>query len=267
MDSSVSNACTYTNGRSSPTVFQVDRVDEVTASLGNVTLADFSSRDEVTVQNAIENHNVQRSRSTENSVTVKVNSHARETLETEKHLPAGTHDDESLLREQLQMLQCPFTWKIQNESTHDTPDAIIQRINEKLEEIEESVFQWREFTCTLVTCYEHFRKGDISASWDKQRRCETILNLSGPKGIYESFFQATKDALLHVVYSCKCHLFFETGVLNEARETLQTIHKYDEMDNPCKAAIWGIQAAVLMEYGYEGSKVTCAMLILKYSCV
>lgn len=235
MDSSLSDTCTSSNDRSSPNVLQVDRVDEEISSLGNFALADFPSRDEVVVV---------------------------------KQLPAETHDDKSFLREQLNTLECPFTWKIQNGSVCETPESVIARTDEKIEEIEEeSTFQWRKFTLTLITCYENFCKGNISVSWDKQRICENIFHPSDSKGMYESFFQATKDALSHVIYSCKCHLFFETGVLNEARQTLQKVCKYEEMDNPCKAAIWGIRAAVSMEYGYEGTKVMCPVLVLECSCV
>jgi len=136
----------------------------------------------------------------------------------------------------------------------DTHDFAIFRINEKIEEIEEDTFQWRKFILMLVLCYEHFCKGDTALSWAKQRICEQILDPSEPKGEYESFFYATKNALLHIMNSCKCHLLFETGVLNEARHTFQKVFKFEEMDNPCRAAIWGIRAAVSMEYGYAGTK-------------
>jgi hypothetical protein len=227
----------------SPSEQQVDKVNEVTASLGNITLAD--------TPNAVQYSNVEKS--TGSSGTEQVNNHARE---TETQQSAATSDDESFLREQLKSLECPFTWKIQNEAMHGHSDSIITRENEKIEEIaEEGAFQWRTFTLMLIICYESFRKGDASDSWDRLRKCETYLNHSDSKGTYESFFQTTKDALSHVVYACKCHLLFESGILNEARQTLQNVCKFEEMDNPCKAAIWGIQAAVSMEYGYEGTKV------------
>jgi hypothetical protein len=244
----------------SPRVQQVDKVNEVTASLGNITLADTPSKDDVAVvQNAVEYDNVEKS--TRSSGSVQINSHAREISETETQQSAAT-TDESFLREKLKSLECPFTWKIQNESVHETPDSVIARISEKMEEIaEEGAFRWRTFTSMLLICYENFRKGDNSVAWDKQRACETYLNSSDSKGAYESFFQATKAALSHVVYACKCHLFFETGVLNEARRTLEKVCTFQEMDNPCKAAIWGIRAAVSMEYGYEGTKVKNIVLL------
>jgi hypothetical protein len=239
------------NERSAPSALQVKEVDEVAASLQSFSFSDTSIRDEVAVQNSVQYGSV--CESTRNLGTVKVNSPTSNTLERGKLLPAAAHDDGSLLQEQLKSLECPFTWKIQ--ITRDKPDFVISRINEKVEEIEEDAFPWRKFNLTLVLCYEHFRKGEHSASWAKQRICEQILDPSEPKGEYESFFHATKDALLHVVNSCKCHLLFETGVLNKARQILQKVHKFEEMDNQCKAAIWGIRAAVSMEYGYEGTKV------------
>jgi hypothetical protein len=234
---------------------QVDKVNEVTASLGNITLSDIPSKDDVAVvQNAVQYSNVEKS--TGSSGTVKINNHARETSETETQQSAATIDDESFLREQLKSLECPFTWKVQNEDMHGHSDSIITRESEKLEEIsEEGAFQWRMFTLMLIICYESFLKGDASDSWEGLRKCETCLNPSDSKGIYESFFQTTKDALFHVFYACKCHLLFESGILNEARQTLHNMVKFEEMDNPCKAAIWGIRAAVSMEYGYKGTKV------------
>jgi hypothetical protein len=249
MYSSLSNSLTSLNERSSTSV------DEVTDSLGSCTLADTRSRDEVAIHNIVEHHNVENI-SMVNYGTEIIDKQVGGEAETEEQLPAAADDDKTFLREQLNLLECPFTWKVQNENVQETPDAIIARINEKLEEIkEDSTFQWRNFILTLVTCYEHFRKGDISVSWDKYRTCETILHPSGSKGTYENFFQATKEALLHVIYSCKCHLSFETGVLSETRRTLQKVCKFEEMDNLCKAAIWGIRASISLEYGYEGTKV------------
>lgn len=273
----LSDSCTSSDEKSSPSVLQaagVDKVaasqkdftltdtpspneqqvDKVTASLGNITLADTPSKNYVAVvQNTVQYHNVEKSTS---SGTVQINSHAGETSETETQEPITTIDDETFLREQLKSLECPFTWNIQNEGRHETSDSIITRLSEKIEEIaEEGAFQWRTFTLLLIICYENFRKGDITESWDKQRECEKYLNPSDSKGIYESFFLATKDALSHVIYACKCHLFFESGVLNEARQTLHSVCKFEEMDNSCKAAIWGIRAVVSMEYGYQGTKV------------
>ena len=252
MSSNLLDTGTSLNEGSSPGVLQVQGVDEVTASLEHFSLADTSVRDEV-AQNSVQCDIVQES--TRNSDSVEVNSLTSSTLESGKQLLTETQDDRSILREQLKSLECPFTWNLNNISVRDTPDFSISRINEKVEEIEEDEFQWRKFILMLVLCYQHFCRGDTAVSWAKQRICEQILDPSEPKGEYESFFHATKNALLHVVNSCKCHLLFETGVLNEARHIFQKVYKYEEMDNPCKATIWGIRAAVSMEYGYEGSKV------------
>jgi hypothetical protein len=176
-------------------------------------------------------------------------------MESGKHLRTGTQDDRSILREQLKSLECPFSWNLKDISVRDTPDFTISRLNEKIEEIEDDTFQWRKFILMLVLCYEHFCRSDTAVSLAKQRICEQILDPSEHKGESESFFHATKNALLHVVNSCICHLLFETGVLNEARQIFQKVYKFEEMDNPCKATIWGIRAAVCMEYGLEGTKV------------
>jgi hypothetical protein len=286
----LSDSCTSSNERSSPSVLQadgvdkvaaslkdftltdtpspneqqVDKVNKVAASLGNITLVDTPSKNYVTiVQNTVQYHNVELSASSD---PVQVNNHARETSGTETQQPVATNDDESFLREQLQSLECPFTWKIQSERENDTSNSVITRVTEKIEEIaEEGAFPWRTFTLLLVICYENFRKGDTSESWDKQRACEKYLNPSDSRGTYESFLQATKDALFHVVYACKCHLLFESGILNEARQTLRNVCKFEEMDNSCKAAIWGIRAAVSMEFGYEGTKVCINIRVLMCS--
>ena len=233
MSSHLLDSCTSLNEGSSPGVLQEQGLDEVTASLEHFSLAETSLRDEV--QNTVQSDIVQES--------------------TGKQLLTETHDDRSFLREQLKSLECPFTWNLQNINVRDTLDSTISRLNEKVEEIEEDTFQWRRFNLMLVLCYQHFCRGETAVSLAKQRICEQILIPTEPKGEYESFFHATRNALLHVMNACKCHLLFETGVLNEARHTFQKVYKYGEMDNPCKAAIWGIRAAVLMEYGYEGTKV------------
>jgi hypothetical protein len=253
MNSHLLDTRTSLNEGSSPGVFHVQGVDEVASSLEKFSLTDTSVRDEVAVRNTVQCVTVQEI--TRNLDTLELNSVTSDTVEAGKELPAETHDD-SFLREQLKLLECPFTWDLQNSSVRDTPESLISRINEKVEEIEEGTFQWRKFNLMLVLCYEHFREGDTSAALAKQRICEQILDSSEPKGEYESFFHATKNALLHVMNSCKCFLLFETGVLNEARQKLQKVHKFQEMDNPCKAAIWGIRAAVSMEYGYGGTKVS-----------
>jgi hypothetical protein len=237
----------------SPNVQQVDKVNEVTESLGSITL----SKDDVpVVQNAVKYHNVEKS--TRSCST----SHARETSEIETQQSSATNDEERFLREQFQSLECPFNWKITHYEVHGSHD-LLTRISEKMEEIsEEGPFHWRTFILLLVMCYECFCKGNISDSWAKQRDCETYLKPSGCIGLYGSFFQATRDALSHVVYACKCHLFFKSGIVNEARQTLLNVCKYEDMDNPCKAAIWGIRASVAMEYGFEGTKVGN-----KYYCI
>ena len=253
MSSNLLHTGTFLNEGSSPGDLQVQGVDEVTASLEHFSLADTSVRDEVVVQNTVQCDIVQES--TRNSDSVEVNSLTSSTLESGEQLLTETHDDRSILEEQLKLLECPFTWNLKKLSVRDTSDFTIYRMNEKAEEIEEDAFQWRKFIMMLVLCYEHFCRGDTAVSWAKQRICEQILDPSEPKGEYESFFNTTKNALLHVMNSCKCHLLFETGVLNEARQTFQKVYKFEEMDNPCKATIWGIRAAVSMEYGYEGTKV------------
>ena len=253
MSSSLLDTGTSLNEGSSPGVLQVQGVDEVTASLEHFSLTDTPVGDEEAVQNKVQCDTVQES--TRNSDRVEVNSLTSSTLESGIPLLTGIHDDRSVLREQLKSLECPFTWNLQNIIVRDKPDFTISRINEKVEEIEEDEFQWRKFILMLVLCYQHFCRGESAVSWAKQRICEQILDPSEPKGEYESFFHATKNALLHVTNSCKCHLLFETGVLNEARNIFQKVCKFEEMDNPCKATIWGIRAAVSMEYGYEGTKV------------
>ena len=253
MSSNLLDTDTSLNEGPLPGDLQVQGVDEVTASLEHFSLADTSVRDEVVVQNTVQCDIVQEG--TRNSDSVEVNSLTRCTLESGEQLLTETHDDRSILKEQLTLLECPFTWNLENLSLHDTPDFRISRINEKVEETKEDAFQWRKFIMMLVLCYEHFCRGDTAVSWAKQRICEQILDPSEPKGEYESFFNTTKNALLHVMNSCKCHLLFETGVLNEARQTFQKVYKFEEMDNPCKATIWGIRAAVSMEYGYEGKNV------------
>ena len=253
MSSNLLDTGTSLNEGSSPRVLELQGVDEVTASLEHFSLADTSVRDEVAVQNNVQCDIVQES--TINSDSVEVNSLTSSTLESGIPLLTGIHDDRSILREQLKSLECPFTWNLQNIIVRDKPDFTISRINEKVEEIEEEAFQWRKFLLMLVLCYQNFCSGDTAGSWAKQRICEQILDPSEPKGEYESFFHATKNALLHVTNSCKCHLLFETGVLNEAKNIFQKVCKFEEMDNPCKATIWGIRAAVSMEYGYEGTKV------------
>jgi hypothetical protein len=253
MSSSLLDTGNSLNEESSPGVLQIQGVDEVTAFLEHFSLADTSVKDELAVQNTVHCDIVQES--TRNLDTAEVNSLTSGTLESEKQLPTGTDDDRSILKEQLNSLECPFTWKIKSLRLRDTPDITISRINEKVEEIEEDTFQWRKFILMLVLCYEHFCRGETAVSWAKQRICEQILDPSEPKGEYESFFNTTKNALFHVLYSCKCYLLLETGVLNEARNVLQKVYKFEEMDNQCKATIWGIRAAVTMEYGYEGTKV------------
>jgi hypothetical protein len=239
----------------SPNVQQADKVNEVAESLRSITLADTPSKHDVAViENSVKCHNIEKS--TTSSITVQITSHVRDTPETEIQQSSATSDDESFLREQLQPLECPFNWKIKNGVMRNSHDSVIARVSEKLEEMsDEGPFQWRSFILLLVICYEYFCKGDTSDSWAKQRACETYLKPSDSKGLYGSLFQATRDALSHVVYACKCHLFFKSGILSEAKKTLLNVCKYEDMDNPCKAAIWGIRGAVSMEYGYEGTKV------------
>lgn len=253
MSSNLLDNGTSLNEGYSPGVLQEQGVNEVTASLEHFSLADTSVRDEVAVQNNFQCDIVQES--ARNSDSVEVNSLTNSTLESGKQLLTGTHDDRSILKEQLKSLECPFTWNLKKLSVRDTPDFNISRINEKVEEIEEDAFQWRKFILMLVVYYEHLCSGDTAAAWEKQRMCEQILDPSEPKGEYESFFHTTKNALFHVLDSCKCHLLLEIGMLNEAKHLFQKMYKFEEMDNSCKATIWGIRAAVAMEYGYEGTKV------------
>ena len=159
-------------------------------------------------------------------------------------------DEKSNLEELLQTLQCPFTWKLEH---RDNPEQILDRINEKINEIEEEIsFQWCHFILTLALCYEYHRRKNIDSAFDELRKCEAIVNNSDCK---ETFYQSTRNALLHVVLACKCYLYLEKGDLDKVKMVLDKICKEEEMDNPCKAAIWGIKAAVSMEYGYEGTKV------------
>jgi hypothetical protein len=197
MSSNLLDTDTSLNEGPLPGDLQVQGVDEVTASLEHFSLADMSVRDEVAVQNTVQCDIVQES--TRNSDSVEVNSLTSSTLESGEQFLTETHDDRSILKEQLMLLECPFTWNLENLSLRDTPDFRISRINEKVEEMEEDAFQWRKFIMMLVLCYEHFCRGDTAVSWAKQRICEQILDPSEPKGEYESFFNTTKNALLHVM--------------------------------------------------------------------
>ncbi|XP_069673976.1 uncharacterized protein [Periplaneta americana] len=163
-------------------------------------------------------------------------------------------DDDGIFKE-LQFLQCPFNWVNEDRNVKDTSDTIINRTLEKLEEIEEEgAFPWRTFTLTLLICYEYYCKNSYAESLEKQKICEKIITSKDSKGSYENFFQSTKDALRHVISSCKCHIYFATGRKSEVKQLLQSVQKFADMDSACKAAVWGIRAAVAMEYGYEGNK-------------
>ncbi|XP_069673874.1 uncharacterized protein [Periplaneta americana] len=157
--------------------------------------------------------------------------------------------DENHLMEMLKSLECPFNWLQEYEKKK------ISRIQEKLEEMEdEELFPWRKFNLRLILSYEYCREKSYSESLETLQFCEKIITSKDHKGIYENLYQDTKDALCYIIKSCKCHLYFAKKCLNEVKQILPGICKYEEMNNKCKAAIWGVRAIVMMEYGPEATK-------------
>ncbi|KAJ9583326.1 hypothetical protein L9F63_022343, partial [Diploptera punctata] len=239
-----------------------DEVDEVVASLGNIVLVDKNVDEHLTAEKNCEDdtqkatlHEKSSEEKTEKNIEINDN-HSNESskgteIGAEEIDKTEQSDRESKIREHLQTLQCPFSWKWKCGKSEE----FIARTTQKVKEIEEETsFQWCHFILTLVLCHEYYRIKDIDSAFNELLKCEAHINSSDSKGYFESFFQATKNALLHLILSCKCYLYLEKGNLEEVEKILKGICKEEDMDNPCKAALWGIKAAVAMEYGYEGTK-------------
>ena len=157
---------------------------------------------------------------------------------------------EKELRVIIELLECPFTMNL------EYSDFIFSKTFVKIKEIEgESSFCWRHFILTLVLCCVYYKKKDFDSAFVELRRCEAIINNPEPETKFGNIFQTLRNALLHILLSCKCYLYLEKGDLKAVEEILNCICKVEEMDSHCKAAIWGVKAAVAMENGYEGNKV------------
>ncbi|XP_063240187.1 uncharacterized protein LOC134541002 [Bacillus rossius redtenbacheri] len=169
--------------------------------------------------------------------------------------------EEARLWEALKALHCPFTWddvlEIQREDKGtDKCKARLSQIEEKLEEIAEpDSFQYRKLVLNVVLVYERFADGDPGGALAVQRETEALLSSWSPRAgdALGRLVEGSGDALRHVVLACRAHLQFRSRVLREAGRTLAGIVPFERLDDPCRAAVSGLRAAVLMEFGYRGN--------------
>ncbi|XP_069673933.1 uncharacterized protein [Periplaneta americana] len=169
-------------------------------------------------------------------------------------------DNKNTLFKEIKLLECPINWA-EEQPIEEDPDTIIYIKLEKIEEIEEErEFPWSTFNMKLVLCHQYCRKESYSKALEALKFCEEVITCTDSKGIYEDFYNATKNGLFHVVLSSKCYICFKMGRLSEVKQLLGRIDKYESMDNACKAAIWGVRGAVSMECGYEGTTASVGYL-------
>nr|CAD7410605.1 unnamed protein product [Timema cristinae] len=166
---------------------------------------------------------------------------------------------ESELLKELQSLQCPFVWK----PLVYVGDDIFTKIKNKEEEVdsdEEETFEWRKFILNLVLSYEYFKCDDIIRALEKIRENEAIVLSFIPIGSLKKFYVSTQDALYHVVLASKAYIQFQSQEFDETRQILARIKKECDMTDHCKAALFGIHGACLMEYGQIGNKAALEYL-------
>nr|CAD7442891.1 unnamed protein product [Timema bartmani] len=160
---------------------------------------------------------------------------------------------ESELLKELQSLQCPFVWKPLVDDGGDN----ITKIENKEEDVdgdEEETFEWRKFILNLVLSYEYFKCDDKIRALEKIRENEAIVLSFVPIGSLKKFYVSTRDALYHVVLASRAYIQFQSQEYDETQQILARIKKECDMTDPCKAALFGIHGAYLMEYGEIGNK-------------
>lgn len=160
-------------------------------------------------------------------------------------------DTPRISKEDLEELECPFTWEPSHVPPEDTPDEMIRKISEKLEETKEGdKLSWRQFVSIRALCYEYYRKKNLKKALEQCEECEHILKES----IDNEAFKSLPNAAEHVLLASKVFVLNAVGKISKARSLLKEIVAYEDLSTAEQAGIWGIKASLHMEYGYKGTK-------------
>nr|CAD7574638.1 unnamed protein product [Timema californicum] len=161
--------------------------------------------------------------------------------------------NDQALRKDLESLQGPFTWEVSKTLENSTMNTICTLEDKQLNTEDEDTFQWCKFVLNLVLSYEYYHNNELTKSMGKLLYNEKLLSAFTSKGVLEMFYLTTKEALYHVVYASLAYLHFNSHDVSATKNMLSRITREEDMDDRCKAALSGIHAACLMEYGYSGN--------------
>nr|CAD7404466.1 unnamed protein product [Timema cristinae] len=161
--------------------------------------------------------------------------------------------NDQALRKDLESLQGPFTWEVSKTLENSRVNTICMFEDRQLNTEDGDTFQWCKFVLNLVLSYEYYHNTELTKSMEKLLDNERLLSTFTSKGVLEMFYLTTKEALYHVVYASLAYLHFNSHDVSVTKNMLSRITREEDMDDRCKAALSGIHAACLMEYGYSGS--------------
>ncbi|RZF46992.1 hypothetical protein LSTR_LSTR011855 [Laodelphax striatellus] len=161
--------------------------------------------------------------------------------------------DDSFLETKLRLLDIHFNWDlIQLAPQSETPEAVVARLQEKIEElVEHTDFKFLNFNLQLIIAHE-LMKYDESSGLQKIRDCEQLLKSHKSSNCQEYLFLTIFKAMEYMVMGCKAYALFKTGILSETKEILQNLPSCSEMSDKERSGIYGMKACAYMEYGING---------------
>ncbi|VVC40332.1 Hypothetical protein CINCED_3A016949 [Cinara cedri] len=144
---------------------------------------------------------------------------------------------------QINALRCLFTWNIV--SKKDMITSIKKKYGDYNLDISQPIFTFERYILNIIISYELFLKG-------KKETAKLIIVLIGNwleklDDCIDKFYFSISNGLKYVLKSMLIHMN-----LNNNQFLLETIKPFSKMKAKCKAVVFAIEAAVLIEYG--GSK-------------
>lgn len=178
----------------------------------------------------------------------------------EKTLIGNMVEETDQLRNQLRLLEIPFNWNLYQVGPHG--DNVIERLEEKDEELVDNLeFKFRSFVLQVLLSYEYCNSANkldeigknknYLSALQKLKDCESVLHQHKVNNCAEPIFNVTYEPLLTIIFGSKAYVMMECGMILEAKEALKLYYSQQITEKTHKAALFGIKASMMMEYGND----------------
>ncbi|CAI6352357.1 unnamed protein product [Macrosiphum euphorbiae] len=184
----------------------------------------------------------------------------------ENQLAVTTVEDPDIKKtlNQINSLQCLFTWKIKSKRKKDLILYIRNKYGEYNLNITSTEFTLERFIGNIIIGYELFHNGETELAQMKILEIGTWLE-DLDKGVDE-FYLSIKSGLQHVMKATFIHMLFATNLTGECKWLLDDIESFVNMDSKSRASVHAIRAAVLIEYGGNPIYLKKACDVAKKAC-